>query len=198
MELESERIVMKKKVTKGSYEYLKNRKVQTVLWTVLLFAVSATLFIAGVVTTGTKKNLLTIVAVLGVLPATRSFVTSFMYCKAKGCSAQWYEEHHELMEQFKHGYYDLVFTTYERAYNVPVLVIKEGNVCGLTYDSKKPIKELEAHVESSLKKEKRNANVVIFDKEEDFLKRVEQMVQLEEKEPNKHADRARILFEISL
>ena len=104
MELESERNVMKKKVTKGSYEYLKNRKVQTVLWTVLLFAVSATLFIAGVVTTGTKKNLLTIVAVLGVLPATRSFVTSFMYCKAKGCSAQWYEEHHELMEQFKHGY----------------------------------------------------------------------------------------------
>ena len=198
MELESERIVMKKKVTKGSYEYLKNRKVQTVLWTVLLFAVSATLFIAGVVTTGTKKNLLTIVAVLGVLPATRSFVTSFMYCKAKGCSAQWYEEHHELMEQFKHGYYDLVFTTYERAYNVPVMVIKEGNVCGLTYDSKKPIKELEAHIESSLKKEKRNANVVIFDKEEDFLKRVEQMVQLEEKEPNKDADRARILFEISL
>ena len=198
MELESERIVMKKKVTKGSYEYLKNRKVQTVLWTVLLFTVSATLFITGFVTTGTKKNLLTIVAVLGVLPATRSFVTSFMYCKAKGCSAQWYEEHHELMEQFKHGYYDLVFTTYERAYNVPVLVIKEGNVCGLTYDSKKPIKELEAHIESSLKKEKRNANVVIFDKEEDFLKRVEQMVQLEEKEPNKDADRARILFEISL
>ena len=47
MELESERNVMKKKVTKGSYEYLKNRKVQTVLWTVLLFAVSATLFIAS-------------------------------------------------------------------------------------------------------------------------------------------------------
>lgn len=189
---------MNKSVMKGSYEYLKDRKRRTILWTLLLFAVSASLFIAGVVTTGTKKNLLTIVAVLGVLPAARSFVTSFMYYKAKGCSADWYDTHHELIEQFKHGYYDMVFTTYERAYNVPVLVIKEGNICGLTYETKKPIKELEAHIQSSLKKEKRSANVVIFDKEEEFLKRVEQMLQLEEKEPNKDDDRARILFEISL
>ena len=94
---------MNKSVMKGSYEYLKARKRRTIFWTLLLFAVSASLFIAGVVTTGTKKNLLTIVAVLGVLPAARSFVTSFMYYKAKGCSADWYDTHHELIEQFKHG-----------------------------------------------------------------------------------------------
>ena len=190
--------MMKNKVTKGSYEYLKNRKIQTILWTVLLFTVSASLFLTGVVTTGTKKNLLTIVAVLGVLPASRSLVTAFMYCKAKGCTAKWYDSHHELVGQFKHGYYDLVFTTYETAYNVPVLVIKDGNICGLTYDEKKPIKQLEEHIQTCLKKEKRSGNVVIFHKEEDFLKRVEQMIQLEEKEPSKDLDRARILFDISL
>ena len=189
---------MKKRIEKGSYGYLRNRKTETILWTVLLVIVSASLFVAGIVATGSKKNLLTIVAVLGVLPAARSFVNCVMYCKAKACGGKWYEEHHELIDQFTYGYYDLVFTTCERAYNVPVLVIKEGNICGLTFDTKKPLKELEEHIQSCLKKEKRSANVAIFDKEEDFLKRVEQKTQLEEKQPKKDGDRARILFEISL
>ena len=78
-------------------------------------------------------------------------------------------------------------------FDFPCSVCWFGNL-----DTKKPLKELEEHIQSCLKKEKRSANVAIFDKEEDFLKRVEQMTQLEEKEPKKDGDRARILFEISL
>lgn len=189
---------MKKRTTKGSFGYLKGRRRETILWTTLLFVVSATLFIGGIVATGSKKNFLTVVAVLGILPAARSLIDSIMYCKAKPCKKEWYEKYQELIAKFTYGYYDLVFTTYDRAYNVPVLVIREGNVCGLTFDSKKPLKELEEHIQSCLKKEKRNAHVAIFDKEEDFLKRVEQLTRLEEKEQRKDADIARILFEISL
>lgn len=189
---------MKKRVTKGSFGYLKGKRTETILWTLLLFVVSATLFIAGIVATGSKENLLTIVAILGILPAARSLVNCIMYCKSKPCSLQWYEAHKDFIGQFTYGYYDFVFTTSERAYNVPVLVIKEGNICGLTFDTRKPVKELEKHIQSCLKKEKRSANIVIFDKEEEFLKRIEQMTQLEDKEQNKDADRARILFEISL
>lgn len=189
---------MKKKVTKGSFGYIKSRKTQTILWTTLLFIISASLFIGGIVATGTKKNLLTIVAILGILPAARSFVNCIMYCKAKPCSTKFYQKHKELIEMFPYGYYDFVFTTYERAYNVPVLVVKDGNICGLSPDTDKPLKELEEHIQTCLRKEKRNGNVVIFDKEEAFLKRVEQMTHFEEKEPRKDADRARILFDISL
>ncbi|MBR1692681.1 MAG: hypothetical protein IJ711_07890 [Lachnospiraceae bacterium] len=191
---------MKKQVSKGSFGYIKQRRTTTILWTLLLFAVSAALFITGIVATGTKKNLLTIVAVLGVLPAARSLVNAFMYCKAKGCSGEWYEAHKEMLAGLTHHFYDLVFTTYERTYNVPALVIREGNICGLCLDEKKPLKELEEHIQACLKKENLHANVTVFpmDKAEEFLHRVSQLTKLEQKEKNRDGDMARILFEITL
>ena len=191
---------MMTRISKGNIGYLKQRRITTILWTLLLIVVSVTLLIAGIVATGTKKNLLTVVAILGILPAARSLINAFMYCKAKGCPKEWYDAHDKELSLLVHHYYDLVFTTYERAYNVPALVIRDGNICGLCLDGKKPLKELEEHIESCLKKENLHANVAIFDfdKREQFLNRVSQLAKLEEKGKNRDDDMARILFEITL
>lgn len=182
---------------KGSFGYIRNRRFLTVAWTVLMFAIAFSLFFAGFVATGTKKNLLTVVAVLGILPASRSAVTAFMYIKAKECSIQLKEKFGELLEQCI-PCYDMVFTTEETSYNVPCLAIRAGNVCGLTVDKNKDLKKLEKHIISCLKKEGHHVNVVIFEKEDSFLERLTQMSQLEEKENQKDAEIERILFEITL
>ena len=52
---------------KGTSGYLRTQKNYEILRTVLYFAISLSLFIAGWVTTGSRENLLTIVAVLGCL-----------------------------------------------------------------------------------------------------------------------------------
>lgn len=189
---------MKKQVSKGSFGYIKQRRMITILWTILLFVVSITLLIAGIVATGSKKNLLTVVAILGMLPAARSLISAFMYCKAKECTKEWYDAHEGELSSFPHHYYDLVFTTYERTFNVPVLIVRQGNICGLCMDNKKPLKELEKHIDACLKKENLHANVAFFDNETAFLKRAEQLTRLLEKEKNRDGDMARILFEITL
>jgi len=191
---------MKKQIPKGKIGYLKQRRTITILWTMLLFVVSATLFIAGIVATGNRKNLLTIVAILGMLPAARSLINALMYLKAKSCPVEWFVTHDKELSPLLHHYYDLVFTTYERAYNIPVLVIREGNICGLCLDKKKPLGELEEHIQACLKKENLHANVAMFDfdKQEQFLNRVNQLIRLEEKAKNRDRDMARILFEITL
>ena len=54
---------------RGTRGYLRTQKIYEILRTVLYFAISLSLFIAGWVSTGSRENLLTIVAVLGCLPA---------------------------------------------------------------------------------------------------------------------------------
>ena len=62
---------------RGTRGYLRTQKIYEILRTVLYFAISLSLFIAGWVSTGSRENLLTIVAVLGCLPACKSLVEMF-------------------------------------------------------------------------------------------------------------------------
>ena len=68
---------------RGTCGYLRTQKIYEILRTVLYFAISLSLFIAGWVSTGSRENLLTIVAVLGCLPACKSLVEMFS-CKNRG------------------------------------------------------------------------------------------------------------------
>lgn len=187
----------KNTVSKGSFGYIKSKRFFVTSWTILLFAVALSLYFAGYVATGSNKNVLTLVAVFGILPASRSAVTAFMYFKAKPCTDELKNKYEKILNTCN-GCYDLVFTTYEKSYNVPCLAIKSGNLCGLSFDKNRDFKELQKHIESCLKKEGYSANIVIFDKEEDFAKRLKQLTQLEEKEKNHDLEMKRIIFEITL
>ena len=80
------------KSIKGQYGYIKKQRNRVIIWTVILFVIAFSLFIAGYVMTKTKKNLLTIVAVLGLLPASKSLVNAIMFWRAKGCSEAFYHK----------------------------------------------------------------------------------------------------------
>ena len=66
------------KIQKGDAGYLRRRKRLLILEAVVSFGLVAALIIAGYVTTKTKLNLLTVVAVLGCLPASRILVNLIM------------------------------------------------------------------------------------------------------------------------
>ena len=105
------------RIIKGEYGYLKKKRNRVLIYTLLSFAVSIALFVVGYVTTGTRKNLLTIVAVLGLLPASRSAVSLIMLFRAKGCS----EKARDQIGKAAGGLvsmYDMYFTSYEKNYAV--------------------------------------------------------------------------------
>ena len=68
---------------KGTFLYLDTQKKYEIIRTILFYAISAAIFATGYITTGTKKNLLTMVAVLGVLPASKSLVSVIMFMRYK-------------------------------------------------------------------------------------------------------------------
>lgn len=190
---------MKISKAKGSYGYIAHRKKIEIWKTLLLFAVSLALFFAGLIATKTRLNLLTVAAVLGMLPASKSAVSMIMYLKGHGVSETDYQIYAPLMDSMIHSY-DNIFTTYEKTYEIPALVVRCQNVCGISTVKYEKIAALEKHITSCVKQEGYQVNVKIFDRQEAYLERLRSIALLETTEKDDARDSAvlQILHDISL
>ena len=163
---------------KGTRGYLRTQKNYEIIRTVLYFAISLALFIAGWVSTGSRENLLTIVAVLGCLPACKSLVEMFMYLRYKGCDevdAALIEAHTQGLT----GLYDCVITSYEKNFCIHHLTVCGNTICGYTADPKFEEQAFYKHIQAILKKDNyRETSVKIFNDLDKYVKRCEQLKEL--------------------
>lgn len=185
------------KIQRSDKGYLENKRKREIIKTIILFVVPIVLFIAGFVSTKSRMNLLTIVAVLGMLPASRSLVTTIMYIKSKGISDEDYTQISEMTQQLS-GSYDNVFTTYEKTYEVPSIVVRSGNVCGYAAKEYITLDALEKHLTTCIKKEGYSVNVKIFDNLDTYKTRLQSLNKLEETAQEKDLAILQILHDISL
>ncbi len=116
---------------KGTYGYIKKQRRWEMIKTLLMFGVSIALYAAGYIATKSNKNFLTLAAVLGCLPASKSAVNMIMFFKAKGCSARMREVIGERAEGLC-GRYDLYVTSYAKNFQISHLVMKGKNIAGIT------------------------------------------------------------------
>lgn len=165
---------------KGTRNYLNTQRKYEILRTILFFGISISLFLAGWITTKSKENLLTVVAILGCLPACKSAVGAFMYVKYHSCSeevAQCIEEHSGELT----GLYDLVFTSYEKNYQVAHIAIRGNTLCGYTEDPKFDERTFYKHLDGMLKNDGfKDATVKIFTDLKKYSERLAGMQTLEE------------------
>jgi hypothetical protein len=186
-------------MTKGCYGYLKRQKKMEILKTILYFGLSGAVFAAGYFTTGTKTNLLTIVAVLGCLPASKSMVSMIMYLRAGVCSKQCYEAVRELAAEDMTVLYDLYLTAYKENFQLSAAVVRSGNLCGFTEDSACDLSAGEKHMGEILRQSGyNNLTVKLFDKLPGFTDRMKQLAEIPEKDEKKDEAIAEILRDISL
>ena len=80
------------KQQKGEYGYPPYERKRVVIRTAAYFLISIAVFLLGYFSTGKKENLLTIVAVLGLLPSSKSLVSVVMYFKIPKFSEKVYQE----------------------------------------------------------------------------------------------------------
>lgn len=139
-----------KRAVKGKFGYLAAKRIQVIIRTILFFGISAALYIAGYVTTGDNKNLLTIVAVLGLLPASKSLVNMIMMLRATGCSMEAKEEL-EPLEGRLVGMYDMYFTSYKKNFAISHMVVEGKIILGYTEDAKCDCRACEEHLDTMLK-----------------------------------------------
>ena len=188
---------MKEKYNKGDYFYLKSKKHKEVMRTILYFGISAILFIAGYLQTGTKANLLTIIAVLGCLPASKSAVLAIMFLKQKGCSEEFY---HRIKEKFPTlpGIFNLYFTSYDKNFDISHLFAEGMTIIAFTENLKIKENEFEDHIKTMLSHDNLTGyNVKLYKDIEKYLLRMEQMQSLENEKGNQEKV-LNTLFSVSL
>lgn len=160
---------------KGTKNYINSQKKYEIIRTIIYFAISASLFIAGYVTTKTKMNYLTIVAVVGCLPACKSLISVIMFLRYKSAS----ETFCNRLATQKHRFcelYDMVFTSYDKNFSVSHIIIAGNTVCGYTETNSFPEKEFQNHINSVLKMDgHKNITVKIFTDMEKYLDRIGQL-----------------------
>ncbi|MBR4085285.1 MAG: hypothetical protein IKK33_13490 [Lachnospiraceae bacterium] len=167
---------------KGSKYYIDTQKKYELIRTFIFFFIPISLFIAGYVTTKTKVNLLTIVAVVGVLPACKSLVGAIMFLKHRSLSKEYADKidavNHELPEL-----YDMVFTTYDKTHVVSHMVIVGNTVCGFSEDKNFKEKDFNTHIQNVLKTDGfKNVTVKVFTDIKKYTERLEQLKSLESDE----------------
>lgn len=190
---------------KGTKNYLDTQKKYEVIRTILYFAISISLFLAGHFQLGLDKekldapddpqaaqvqeenpggktkgvNLLQIVAVLGCLPASKSAVGAIMFLRFKSLgphAAQAIEAHSEGL----YCLYDMVFTSYKKNFAVNHLAVCGNTVCGFAEDGKFEENEFYGHIGNILKMDgHKNVSVKVFTNLDKYTQRLEQMKSLE-------------------
>lgn len=132
---------------KGQKGYLVYQRKKTAIRTAILFALCIGIYLTGYLSTGSNRNLLTIVAVLGCLPACRSAVNMIMVFRYQGIQEA------DALEIQKHTgscqeWFDLVFTSYEKTFEVPHMAMKGNTLIGYGPSPKWESKACEKHLHS--------------------------------------------------
>lgn len=170
------------KYIKGQYEYAKDHRIKVCIFTVILFCVSLSLYIAGYVTTKSNKNLLTIVAILGLLPASKSLVSVIMNFRVKITDLSFKKEIDNVIGNLN-GMFHMYFTSYDNNYYINHLVITENSLIGYSDDAKFDEKKFKEHLEKHMKIDGiENITIKIFNDKSTYLKRLDELNKLTGKE----------------
>ncbi len=161
---------------KGTYQYLDTQRKYEIARTLIYFAISFAIFFVGIYFTGSKKNLLTIVAVLGMLPASKSLVSAIMFCRFRS-----FDEKIETVDIA--NAYDMVFTSEKINYQVDHLCVSGSCVIG--YSSHKNFDEnkFKDHIRTYLSAERlENVTIKIFTDRNTYLARIRTLDKSDQKD----------------
>lgn len=189
-----------KRVKKGSFGYIKYRRTLHLVLAIILYSMAIILYFAGIKATGDNKNLLTVVAILGVLPASQSLVTCILGFRAKCCKKDLYERIETEVSEDMVSLYDLYFTTYDKNYPVSHIVMKNNCLCGVMETSKHSAKDLEKYLEETfIKNGIKGVSIKIFEKTmtDKYCNRLEELKKLEYTKSVFKEDVVKLLFDIT-
>lgn len=166
------------KKKKGEKGYLAWQKKYTALRTAVLFLLCLAIYLTGYISTGTNKNLLTIVAVLGCLPACRSAVNMIIILKYHGVSDADYQKIATHTGDCR-SLSDLVFTSYEKNFEIHHMAFKGNSLTGYTANPACDAKACEKHLHSMCAQNRLgDVEIKIFRELPKYLNRLDQMQAL--------------------
>ncbi len=189
---------------KGCERYLDTQKKYEIIRTILYFAIPLSLFAAGIIQTQasvtqekmsifslflkglanpkSRVNLLSIVAVVGLLPASKSLVAAIMFLRFHSLDGEIAESLREASGDLK-VIYDCVFTSYKKNYVVGHLAVRGNVICGYSQDKSFDEKGFYRHIGEILKLDGHSQTTVkVFTDPDKYRERLKAMGELADDE----------------
>ncbi len=165
------------KPVKGERGYTDAHKKSQILKTVLFFLIPIAIFVLGYVSTDTRRNYFTILAIVGCLPACKEMVNVLMFLKRHSMPEELYREIESHAGNLERAY-ELVLTTYEKNYPVHSLVICGNEITGYTTMKNADLKPLQEHIVKMMKENGiTGVHVHIFTELKTYLDRVDTLAK---------------------
>ncbi len=158
-------------VKKGDYGYFKSEKKRRALLTILLFLLPLAVFIGGWLYFKSRTNLLTVIAVVGCLPACKSTVGLAMVLMQKSLQPEVYQAVAEAGQGLTLAY-ELYITTYEKSGYVDAIAICGNEVVGYTSRGKSDAAYIGGYIQKILRQNGFGVNVKIMGDFRAYLERL--------------------------
>lgn len=162
----------RKKIRKGDFGYIQSEKIRRLLVTVALFVIPLAAFAGGVLVTGTKKNLITVIAMVGCLPACKSMVGLIMMWMQKSMDPAVYRQIKEHAGDLVMSY-EMYLTSYEKSTFVESFAVCGNKVVGYSSRITGSPQFVEQHVRKILKQNGYKTEVKVLTELKPYLERLD-------------------------
>ena len=195
-----------KKSDKGEWGYINYQRKRVMLITLVLYVCAIGIYLFGYITLKTTKSLWSILAVLSVLPASKSMVNLIMFLRFGSIDKNIYDEYSKAAGDVL-TVYELAMTTYERTYYAEAASCRNNNliICLKSKSGDKDkinseIQSLEEHIRNVLANDgHKDTTVKVYDSVRGYCDRLEKMRDnLGEKNEEKDKSILRSLISVSL
>lgn len=173
------------KATKGNFGYVRAERRRRLLLLAGLIALPAAIFITGLLINHTTQNLLTVLAVISLLPACRVIVSVIMIFRCRPLENEVYERI-KSHEGSLSTAYELYLTAYEKSAMLEACAVCGNTVVGLMRDPKADIRYEENHILKIMRANGYKCTVNLLTDVNKYIERLDSM--------NAHADSLRADF----
>lgn len=165
--------------SKGTLGYINNRKLARGLLFLAEVALVVAIFLTGYFTTGSRENLFTVVAIVGVLPAAKSLIACIMIWPHKSQTQEAYDEVCGAAGDTCVVLTELVLTTTERIMPIDFIVVKESHIVGYTTHPKCDIPFADKFLTENMQLNGHKVSVKIMNNKSKFLARTTELARKE-------------------
>lgn len=177
----------KKKLQKGMYGFLNKKKKHEIMKTIVFFGIALAVYFLGLWQSGTNKNLLTIVSIVGMLPASKAAVSMIMFVRYKVVSEHMYMQLEDINLSTNQNeanpftyekcnglvLFDLIFVLNEKVVKTDCIFVKDTSLTVFTVNSQMPDNEISKYLKNFLANQgKGNVSVKVCKTEKAFLEQV--------------------------
>jgi len=169
---------MRNRIEQGQYGYIDFRKKVQLIKTIIGFSIVFIIFFTGILIYDTKATIVSVVAVLMALPASKSAVG---YISLFGKHTPNYDYFIALEQVLGEQSYlsDLIVSSKDKLMNLDFLIVRDGKIHIFASNPKLDISSTEAYMNRIIKQEHKLSSLKIYSDFETFLYKVKSSLQHE-------------------